>query len=332
MLGWSDFAEKQPLASKIIINSILKERLSHAYLIQGERGTGKKTFASLLAMTLFCENRDRENPCHTCHACRRIQSRNHPDVHWVEPDGATIKNEQIDYLRKEFAFSGVESTRKVYVINHADTLTTHAANRLLKFLEEPNITSTAILLTEQGQLILPTIRSRCQMLDLQPLNEGAFQEKLLQVTADGVEIKEAESKLLTSLTTNVDEAIAMHQAGQVYEIQKLVKELFHILATQYEERFLFIHDRWLPTLADKEAQALGLELLLLACRDIVHAQVGSGQSLSFFEKEDAVLQAMVEGFSNRRLVHMLKLILDAKQKWAQHVHPTLVVEQLILQF
>src|SRR5690625_713284 len=115
MQGWSAFASTQPLASKIMVNSILKNRLSHAYLINGERGTGKKTLAKLLAMTLFCENRAEDvNPCFSCHQCVRIESGNHPDVHWIEPDGTSIKNEQIDYLRKEFSYSGVESTKKVY--------------------------------------------------------------------------------------------------------------------------------------------------------------------------------------------------------------------------
>lgn len=330
MHGWADFAEIQPLASKVIVNSVIRERLSHAYLIQGERGTGKKTLATLLAMTLFCDNREGAEPCHQCHACRRIHSRNHPDVHWIEPDGATIRNEQIDYLRKEFAYSGVESTRKVYIINQTETLTTHAANRLLKFLEEPNITSTAILLTDHSQAILPTIRSRCQLIDLQPLDEVNFQQKLIQI--DDAKITDRNSKLLSALTTNIDDALKLHEEEKVYEVQQLVTKLFTILNTKYEERFLFIHEHWLPALTEKEEQALGLELLLLACRDIIHAQVGNEQSLSFFEQDNPVLRKTVERFSNRRLVHMLKLILDAKQKWEQHVHPTLVIEQLILQF
>lgn len=330
MHGWTGFAEVQPLASKIIVNSVMKNRLSHAYLIQGERGTGKKTLATLLAMTIFCEQKEGANPCYQCHACRRIQSRNHPDVHWIEPDGATIKNEQIDYLRKEFSFSGVESTRKVYILNRSETLTTHAANRLLKFLEEPNITSTAILLTEQSQAMLPTIRSRCQMIDLQPLNERAFQQKLVQL--EDVDITEENSLLLSALTTNIDDAIKLHEEQIVYKIQQLVKRLFHILNTNYEDRFLFIHEQWLPALSEKEEQALGLELLLIACRDLVHMQVESERSLSFFSRDDSQLQEIIQRFSNRRLVHMLKSILDAKQKWEQHVHPTLVMEQLILQF
>lgn len=330
MLDWSSFATTQPLASRILANSIKKNRLSHAYLVQGERGTGKKTFATILAMTIFCENRQTENPCQRCHACRRIASLNHPDVHWIIPEGTTIKNEQIDYLRKEFSFSGVESTEKVYVIDQAETLTTHAANRLLKFLEEPNITSTAILLTEQSQAILPTIRSRCQLIDLQPLDPSHFQQKLLQL--DGIQITKEQSKLLSALTTNIEEAVSLHEAKHIYEIQQMIEQLFKLLTERYEERFLFIHERWLPLLVEKESQRLGLELLLLALRDTIYAQVGRYHSLTFFQQENPILNRMTERFSNRRLVHMLKLTLEAKQKWAQHTHPTLVIEQLILQF
>lgn len=330
MQGWSEFAEIQPLASKIMQQSIAKNRLSHAYLVQGERGTGKKKLAKLLAMTLFCENRQSVEPCTTCSACKRIESENHPDVHWIEPEGATIKNEQIDYLRKEFAYSGVESTRKVYVIEHIDTLTTQAANRLLKFLEEPDIASTAILLTERSQAILPTIRSRCQIIELEPLDELQFQQKLLELKIEHLD--ETNSRLLSALTMNIDDALQMHEEGKVYEAQQLVSELFNILLHHHDERFLFIHEKWLQELTNREEQQLGLELLMLACRDLIRYQVYREKPLAFFPKEDPLLEQAMVHFSNKQLVNMLRLILEAKQKLVQYVNPTLVIEQLILQF
>src|SRR5690625_7335809 len=112
MKTWSDVAEIQPLASKIITNSIRKGRVSHAYLIQGARGTGKEAIALLITKGLFCENKTDVEPCHECNACKRIASGNHPDVHWIEPDGRSIKIEQIRDLQKEFSYSGLESTRR----------------------------------------------------------------------------------------------------------------------------------------------------------------------------------------------------------------------------
>src|SRR5699024_7684752 len=129
-------------------------------------------------------------PCHQCHDCKRVESGNHPDLHWIEPEGQSIKKEQIDHLQKEFMYSGLESNKKIYVVKQAETLTLNAANRILKFLEEPNRETTAILLTENGQSIISTIRSRCQVLDLAPLNPIQFQQQLMN---DG--ISEANAKL-----------------------------------------------------------------------------------------------------------------------------------------
>lgn len=117
MKTWSETAEVQPLASRIITNSIQKDRLSHAYLLQGERGTGKEAVALLLSKALFCSSRTGVEPCQECHECKRIESGNHPDIHWIEPDGQSIRKEQIEHLQKEFSYSGVESEQKVYVID-----------------------------------------------------------------------------------------------------------------------------------------------------------------------------------------------------------------------
>src|SRR5699024_7079596 len=159
----------QPLASQMISRSIDRQRISHAYLIQGQKGVGKEAIAQLLAARLFCERAVSADPCNDCMNCRRIESRNHPDVHWIEPDGLSIKKQQIDELQKEFIYSGLESNKKVYIIKGAETLTVNASNRILKFLEEPSKQTTAILLTENSRAIISTIRSRCQVIDLQPL-------------------------------------------------------------------------------------------------------------------------------------------------------------------
>src|SRR5699024_3373153 len=133
MQTWNDLQAVQSVATKIMMNSIKRNRISHAYLLQGSRGTGKKSFAVLLAMTILCEQRQGVEPCQQCHTCKRIITKNHPDVHWVEREGNTIRNEQIDLLRKEFVYTGLETARKIYIISEAELLTVNAANRILKF-------------------------------------------------------------------------------------------------------------------------------------------------------------------------------------------------------
>src|SRR5690606_20018606 len=182
-----------------------KHRLAHAYLFEGQKGTGKKAVSQLLTKSLFCSQlKDGVIPCETCHNCKRINSGNHPDVHVIEPDGTFIKKEQIQYLQEEFSKTAVESNRKVYTIVHADKMTVSAANSLLKFLEEPTGHTIAILLTEQGQQILPTILSRCQWIHFRPFTMSHLVEKLVE---NGVQ--PSKGLLIAHMTNNVEEGVAL---------------------------------------------------------------------------------------------------------------------------
>src|SRR5699024_12795723 len=132
MKTWAELQKIQPLASKIITNSIEKNRISHAYLIQGARGTGKEAIATLIAKNIFCKYPTGIEPCQECRECRRIDSGNQPDVHWIEPDGQSINIEQVESLQQEFTYSELESNKTLYIVNDAATLTLRAARRSSK--------------------------------------------------------------------------------------------------------------------------------------------------------------------------------------------------------
>lgn len=322
---WSVVAKSQPLVSKIITNSIKRDRISHAYLLQGGRGTGKTAIAMLLAKTLFCPNKQGVDPCQTCNVCKRIESRNHPDVHWVEPEGRSIKIDQVQHLQKEFIYSGLESNQKVYVVTHADTLTLNAANRILKFLEEPNQQTTAIMLTENIQSIIPTIRSRCQIIDLQPLNKTRLQDKLM---AENVTVSNA--KLISALTRDITEALAMNEDAWFAQARKVMLQLVGRYIAHSTDTILFIHQYWLSHFKELEQQELGLDLLLLAFKDILYDQIDHKEACVVYSEDSESLEKARLAFSQERLIHILQMILKAKRKLQQNVNPTLVMEQLTL--
>ncbi|WP_099158917.1 DNA polymerase III subunit delta' [Virgibacillus ndiopensis] len=326
MKTWSEVAEVQPLASRIITNSITKNRISHAYLIQGERGTGKEEIALLLAKDLFCEDKKGVEPCQQCNACKRIASGNHPDVHWIEPDGLSIKKEQIDQLQKEFSYSGLESNRKVYIIKDADALTTNAANRILKFLEEPSKETTAIMLTENGQSIISTIRSRCQIIDLQPLNAELFRQQLIE---SGV--SEGSARILSALTNNFNEATSWNEDEWFAQARKLMVQLIEMFSTKPADAFLFIHNSWLSHFKERQQLEQGFDLLLLAFKDILYYHLGNETAMIVFTSDNEKLERASMVFSQEKLLSILHAILQAKRKLKQNVHPTLVMEQLTLQ-
>lgn len=326
MTTWSEIEKIQPLASKMITNSIKKGRISHAYLIQGERGTGKEAIATLIAKDIFCEHRTGIEPCQTCRMCKRIDSRNHPDVHWVEPEGQSIKIEQIKNLQKEFTYSSFESNKKVYIIQGADTLTLNAANRILKFLEEPGRRTTAILLTENSQSIIPTIRSRCQLVDLKPLHPQDFQKQLAEL---GMSQKDA--VLMSALTNNIEEAFEWSRDEWFAEGRKLMIQLIEVLINPSEDAYLFIHNHWLKHFKERAQLERGIDLLLLAFKDILYAHLGKEESMIVFDKNDDQLQQLILSYSQEDLIQILHNLLEAKRHLKQYVNPTLVMEQLTLQ-
>src|SRR5690625_143660 len=323
---WAELSKVQPVASKIFVNSLRENRVSHAYLIQGMRGTGKKSIANLLAMTLFCEERDSVEPCHHCHSCRRVVSGNHPDVHWLEREKQTIGKEQVDEFVKEFAYTGFESNKKMYIIPEAETLTVNAANRLLKFLEEPDMDTTAVLLTDNINAIIPTIRSRCQILDLQPLDELRFQTKLVNL-----QISENNARFISALTNNIDDAINYHEEELVYKIRDIVKQMIEITIVKYNERFLFLHKEMLTLLKGRNELELALDIFLLAFKDIINIQIDRKSPPYFFQENDTLVTQATNHFHQERVLKIVSIILEAKQRLKQNVHPTLVMEDFVLQ-
>ena len=146
--------------------SLARGHISHFYLISGPEGSGKHTLARLLAAAALC--REDRRPCLTCNPCRKVLEGNHPDFITVEdPEHKNIPVRVIRDMREDVFILPNESDRKVYMI-HQD-LGTEGQNALLKILEEPPPYGVFLLLTDNPDKLLPTIRSRCTELKLQPL-------------------------------------------------------------------------------------------------------------------------------------------------------------------
>ena len=149
-----------------LCSSIARGRLSHFYMISGPEGSGKRTLASLLAAAAVC--REGEKPCLKCTACRKALSGNHPDVITVtDPDHKTVPVKLVRAYREDAFIRPNEADRKVYIF--PQELGLEGQNALLKLLEEPPAYGVFLLLTDNPEKLLPTVRSRCTQLVLQGL-------------------------------------------------------------------------------------------------------------------------------------------------------------------
>ena len=191
---------------KKIMSSFQRNRLSHAYLFYGTEGTGKEAFAIQLAKLLNCE-KENFQICDSCSQCLKIDKLQHPDVRFIFPIPSKKNLKEEDFLKalnekaknpykrvtftgkntfisidtirdlkKESGFKTYEGRKKVYIFSEADQLRPEAANAMLKLLEEPPANLMLILITSNIHKIIPTIKSRCQIMRFRQLPEEQIQK------------------------------------------------------------------------------------------------------------------------------------------------------------
>lgn len=157
------YVDEQPVLCGILKNIIVNNRLSHAYIFDSNFNSDAFDIARCFAKMVICQNMQKEQ---ADIICQRIDNNDYIDIKVIESDGLWIKKEQLIDLQNEFSKQSFEGGKKIYIIKDAEKMNVQASNSLLKFLEEPVDDIIAILITDNVNLLLPTIISRCQVLKL----------------------------------------------------------------------------------------------------------------------------------------------------------------------
>lgn len=162
-------------------NAIAMNKVSHAYIINGERSSGKEFVAKVFAAALQCEKGGTE-PCGECHSCIQAKSGNQPDIIFVSHDKPnSIGVEDIRaQINNDIGIKPYSSPRKVYIMNEGEKMTIQAQNALLKTLEEPPEYAVILILTANVESLLPTILSRCVVLNMKPVPDHKVKKYLME--------------------------------------------------------------------------------------------------------------------------------------------------------
>ena len=180
MAGFNDILGND-LMKEQFSNALETGQISHAYLVTGEKGMGKKTFAQAFCLMLFCGKRQgEEDACLNCPDCKKILSRNHPDVIWVtheKPDSISV-DEIREQVNDTVGIRPYEGKKKVYIIDEAEKMTQQAQNALLKTLDEPPEYAVILLLSGDVKQLLPTILSRTVKISIKPRTDKQIREFL----------------------------------------------------------------------------------------------------------------------------------------------------------
>lgn len=166
-----------------LTSSLRKGRISHFYLISGPEGSGKHTLARLLAAAILCQSTAK--PCLNCVPCRKVMANSHPDFITIDdPEKKTVPVDLIRQARADIYVQPNEADRKIYLFPRAQDMGLPSQNALLKVLEEPPAYGVFMLLTDNPEKLLPTVRSRCVELNLQPLPEAVLGQQLFKEYPD----------------------------------------------------------------------------------------------------------------------------------------------------
>lgn len=183
---------------ELLKRAIENDRIAQSYLFVGNDGIGKKRVALQFAKVMNClgESSQTSDSCDHCLSCRKINDHLHPDVLVLEPEGQTLKVEQVRQMQRDLAYRPYEGKRRVCVLCAADRMAPNMSNALLKTLEEPPLHTVIILLANHPRLLLPTILSRCRPIRFNPLPVPIVEGWLLREM--GLDSQEAH--LLASLS------------------------------------------------------------------------------------------------------------------------------------
>lgn len=164
---------------------ITSGRLSHSYILSGISGIGKRKFACELAKSLFCKNGSYFTEC-TCSSCMQVKAGTYPDLYIY--GGNELKVENIRHISESAGMTGLASKWKVFILDEAEKLSNSAqivaGNAFLKTLEEPGEDCLFLLITSKYEMIMPTIRSRCSVVDFAPLSENDMHNVLSNIRPD----------------------------------------------------------------------------------------------------------------------------------------------------
>ena len=308
-----------------IRNAVLNDKVSHAYILNGERGSGKKLLANLFAMTLLCEQGG-PDPCNQCHSCKQAESGNHPDIIRVtheKPNSISVDDIRTQ-VNNTVDIKPYQGPYKVYIIPQADLMTPQAQNALLKTIEEPPEYAVFLLLTENAETLLATINSRCVMLKLRNIKDTLIKKYLME----NLQIPDYKADVCTEFAQgNMERAIMLANSEHFNEIREEAVQLLK-----------YIHEMELNEIvsAVKNITVYKLEIvdyldiIMIWYRDVLLYKATKDVDKVVFKDQMTYIKEQARKSSYEGIELILKSLENAKSRLRANVNFDLVMELLFL--
>lgn len=308
-----------------IRNAVSKDQVTHAYILNGERGAGKKLLAKLFATTLLCE-KGGPDPCNVCHSCRQAESGNHPDIIWVThemPNSISVDDIR-EQVNQTIMIKPYQGPYKIYVIDHADIMTPQAQNALLKTIEEPPQYAVIMLLTENAEVLLPTITSRCVMLKLRYIRDILIKKYLMET----LKAPDYKADMCTAFAQgNMGRAIMLANSEHYNEIRE---EAVHTLKYIHEMELSEVIQAVNRVMAYKLEISDYLDIMVVWYRDVLLYKATRDIEVVVFKEEIESIREQARKSSYEGIQLIITSFDRAKDRLRANVNFELVMELLFL--
>lgn len=324
MANFSDIIGHEDIV-KHFKSSIELGKVSHAYILNGEKGSGKKTLAGIVAKSLQCESGG-PDPCGTCKSCLQAESGNQPDIIWVSHEKPNVIS--VEEIRSQIVndidLKPYSSKYKIYVVPDSQMMNLQAQNALLKTLEEPPEYVIIMLLTNNVNKFLPTILSRCIVLNFKPVEPLQMMEYLV----NQIGVDQEKARFCTDFAQgNLGKAVRLAISTDYNEIKEdSVRLLRRIQDMEMDEVILAVKNMGKYKLDVTDY----IDIMTMWFRDILMVKISNSPNKIIFKKEFSVMKKQASRASYEGMEQILEAMDKLKVRLEANVNFDIAMELTLL--
>ncbi len=305
-------------------NSIAQGKISHAYIFNGQKGSGKKMLAEALAATLLCEKHGRD-ACGVCHSCKQALSHNNPDICYVTHEKAGISVDDVrQQINATISVKPYAAEYKVYIVDEAEKMNPSAQNALLKTIEEPPSYAVILLLTSNEEILLPTIHSRCISLNMEPVSDEIIMKELMKTQ----QIPDYRAQVYTAFAQgNYGKALEIASSDEFNELKS------SLVATLRRITDMRVNDLQKVAADMKEDKAKAgeyIDLMHIWFKDVLLYKAMGSDGAIVFKDESIIIKKQAQSLSYMGLDEIFKAIEDTEAKLRFNCNFVLTMQMLLL--
>ncbi len=318
-----------------LTTAMAQNKLSHAYIFQGEDGSGKLLVAKIFAKALQCEKNRAVlergealtdiNPCCECASCKKADSGNHPDIHILTHEKVNIGVDDIRLqLNQDVQIKPYEGNYKIYIIPDAERMTEQAQNALLKTIEEPPSYALILLLTDNIYRLLQTIQSRCVKIPFKPISPDKVKQYLIEQHHIPDYLAETSARFSQG---NIGRAVRYAMNEEFLEVKE---EVLHLLRYIDEMTVHEIVSAVKKLAAHKGEISDYLDLMILWYRDVLMLKVTNNPNLLIYRQEMKWLSEQSKTRSYGNIEAIIEGMETAKIRIRANVNLETTIELMVL--